>query len=191
MANVTTRESYLRRQLIKRLWISGVRSISKLAEKAGTSCFTVKRDLIFIRQELRSKINNEKLELIRQEEDLGLLQDIEQINEIIEKILANQEKKTEVVVKDEKPVEKKQAIHPTDYNAIVGLIGKKLQARQQRAELWGLISNKLHIGDIVGGDKKEIKQYVNISDGELKERINKQVAIARDLQQRVNSGFSN
>lgn len=143
MGRVSTQEDYLRRERVKQIWASGVRSIYKIAQETGKDYRTIKRDLVVLRREAYNRKRSEKrLEAIRLEEDLGLLQEIEQINNLIKKILSGQEKKTEVVVKDDKPVEKKQEVLDTDYHAINSLIRTKLQARKQRAELWGLVDQK-------------------------------------------------
>lgn len=140
---VTNLEVYERREKVKELWVSGIRSITKLAQEANTTKATIYRDLVILRKQAYNRKRTEKrLELIRQEEDLGLLQDILQINDLIKKILSGQEKKTEVTVKDDKPIEKKQEILSIDYHAINSLLRTKLQVRKQRAELWSLIDQK-------------------------------------------------
>ena len=158
MPNTTTKETFERREKLKVIWAGGCRNLSKISDQLGCAKDTVKRDLVILRKDAHNKLKRQRnVDLIRVEEDFGILQDIEQINKLIQDILANQERRTEVVIKDDKPSEKKQETYGVNYKAIIGLVGKKLQARMQRAELWGLVNSKMGVNVSVSAQAGETK----------------------------------
>lgn len=107
---------YERLDLIRTGWCKGIRSTAKLAQYAGCDPATVRRDLVYLRKELRHRAKKlVDLDMLRLEEDAALINDIEQINIVIQENKKNS-------------------------SALVGLLKAKLKARQQRAELWGLVS---------------------------------------------------
>ncbi len=115
MANRTTKEVQERREKLKVLWAGGMRTMSKIAQALSCSVGTVKRDLVILRREARRAVKTDRLiDIVRMEEDQGLLQDIEQVNILIQNF-------------------------KTSPDVVSGLIRSKLMARRQRAELWGLI----------------------------------------------------
>ena len=140
MANVTTKEAYDRRCAVWESWLKGIRSIPKLADIHKTSYDTVKRDLVFCRKNLKLRVKEETLELIKKEEDSALLQDIAQIEELIAEIRASKPETVKASIKQDGSKEQSKESNPIDYSSVISLLDRKARLRRMRQELYGFIS---------------------------------------------------
>jgi len=183
MPSLTIEEFQRKKEEVKNLWANGVRSIYKIADTIGSHHYTVKKLLATIRRDAQKyKKEEQRLDYIRLEEDAGLLQDINQINTLIQEIKSAQDKKTEIIMEDDKLVKKRQQLLVTDYYAICHLMRCKLEARKQRAELWGLnqvnpmavvnnfINNKVGGNGSFAGEDREFSSRIM---GELRTKLEK------------------
>lgn len=148
MPNATSVEQLDRRIKIRELWLKGIRSFSRLAKEVDCGIPTVKRDLVYLRKEVRRYQKKVDIELIRYEMDQQYLAQLVEIDEKIEKFLepsTASKVMAEGIQKDTKVVKTQTESSGPPYNAIVGLIKLKTEIVTKRAELWGLVKTGTNI----------------------------------------------